>query len=299
MISLDRLRALHAVVSYGTLNAAADALSVTPSAVSQQIAKLERETGEQLIEKRGRGVVLTDAGQALAGYAERALSVLREAEADLDARRSIVAGEVRVGAFATAVRGLAPRALQALQREHPQLQVRIEEAEPADAVLRLERGDVDLAIAQDWLNQPLRVPAGLARAPLFDDVVDIALPHSHPLAARHTLSIDELAAEPWISWQAGTICHDWLMLTLRRQGSEPDVRHNALEYATQLALVAAGLGVAMLPRLGRGHVPDDVRIVAVTPVLTRHVYALWRADAARRTSILATVGAFRRAAELA
>ena len=297
MISLERLRALHAVESYGSLNAAAEAMSVSASAISQQIAKLERETGEQLIEKRGRGVVLTDAGQVLSGYAERALSVLRQAEADLDSRRAVVAGELRVGAFATAVRGLAPGALRALRSAHPQLRVRMEEMEPGDAVLQVERGDIDVALAQDWINQPLHVPEGLSRAPLFDDIVDIALPRDHPLAARETLAVTELADEPWISWQSGSICHDWLMLTFRKEGREPDVHHNALEYATQLSLVGAGCGVAVLPRLGRGQVPDNVRVVAMKPALTRHVYALWRSDAARRTSILATVAAFRQAAD--
>ncbi len=297
MISLERLRALHAVESYGSLNAAAEAMSVSASAISQQIAKLERETGEQLIEKRGRGVVLTDAGQVLSGYAERALSVLRQAEADLDSRRAVVAGEVRVGAFATAVRGLAPVALRALRTAHSQLRVRIEEMEPGDAVLHVERGDIDVALAQDWVNQPLHVPHGLTRAPLFDDIVDIALPGDHPLASRATLAVTDLADEPWISWQSGSICHDWLMLTFRKEGREPDVQHNALEYATQLSLVGAGFGVAVLPRLGRGRVPDDVRVVAVKPALTRHVYALWRADAARRTSILATVAAFKHSAD--
>jgi DNA-binding transcriptional LysR family regulator len=292
MMNLERLRALRAVDSYGSLNAAAEAMSVSASAISQQIAKLERETGEQLIEKRGRGVVLTDAGQVLSGYAEQALSVLRRAEADLDARRAMVAGELRVGAFATAVRGLVPGALKALRAGHPQLRVRIEEMEPEDAVLRLERGDIDIALAQDWANQPLRVQEGLSRAPLFTDVVDIALPVDHRLASRATVTIADLVAEPWISWRDGSICHDWLMLTFRREGREPDVQHNALEYATQLSLVGAGFGVAVLPRLGRGPVPADVRVVAVTPALTRSVYALWRADAARRTSILATVAAF-------
>ncbi len=298
MISLDRLRSLHAVNSYGSLNAAAEAMNVSASAISQQIAKLEREVGEPLIEKRGRGVALTDAGLVLSGYTERALSVLRQAEAELDARRAVVAGDVRVGAFATAVRGLAPGALRALLREHPQLQVRIEEMEPAHAVTLLERGDIDLALAQDWINRPLLLPDGVSRAPLFDDIVDIAVPHDHPLAGRASIALDEVAADPWISWQSGSICHDWLMLMLRRQGREPHVRHNALEYATQLSLVGAGLGVAVLPRLGRGLVPDDVRIVAVTPALTRHVYAIWRTDATRRTSIMATVAAFRHAADL-
>lgn len=297
MINLERLRSLHAVGSHGSLHAAADALNVTASAISQQIAKLEREIGEPLLERRGRGVALTDAGQVLTGHAERAFSVLRQAEAELDARRATVSGELRVGAFATAIRGLAPWAMRTLSKEHPQLQVRLQEMEPLDAIALLVRGDIDLALAQDWANQPLPVPDGLARAPVFDDVADVALACDHPLAASDTVTLGELAGDAWISWQGGSICHDWLMMTLRAQGSEPRVQHSALEYATQLSLVGAGLGAAVLPRLGRGPVPDDVRIVSVVPALTRHVYALWRSDAARRTAIVATVDGFRRAGE--
>ncbi len=297
MISLERLRSLHAVEAHGSLHAAAGALNVTASAISQQIARLEEEVGEPLLERRGRGVALTDAGQLLTAHAERVFSVLRQAEAELDARRAVVAGELRVGAFATAIRGLAPGALRTLSKEHPQLQVRLREMEPLTAITLLVRGDIDLALAQDWANQPLAVPDGLARAPIFDDVADVALSRKHPLAAQDTVTLSDLAGDDWISWEEGSICHDWLMLKLRAQGCEPRVQHSALEYATQLSLVGAGLGAAVLPRLGRGAVPDDVRIVCVKPALTRHVYALWRSDAARRTAILAAVDAFRRSGE--
>lgn len=294
-MNLDRLRCLHAVGAYGSLHAAAEALNITASAVSQQLAKLERELGEPLLERRGRGVTLTDAGRVLSSHAERAFSVLRQAEAELDARRAVVAGEVTVGAFATAIRGLAPAALQALATAHPRLRVRLRELEPIDAIAHVERGDIDVALAQDWTSKPLSQPSGLARAPLYDDIADVALPATHRFANRDTIALCDLADDAWISWQEGSICHDWLMATLRANGREPRVEHHALEYATQLSLVGAGLGAAVLPRLGRGAVPSDVRVVAITPSLTRHVYALWRSDAARRTAIEATVQAFRTA----
>jgi DNA-binding transcriptional LysR family regulator len=297
MINLERLRSLHAISTHGSLHLAAESLHVSASAVSQQIAKLEREVGEPLIEKRGRGVILTDAGSLLARHAESALTVLRRAEAELDARRAVVSGTVTVGAFATAMRGLGPDALRDVGERYPRLDVRVSELEPSESVALVARGDLDLALAQDWAGQPLVLPDGLERAPLFDDVADIALPEDHRFATAGSVTLADLANEPWISWRAGTICHDWLMLTLRSHGREPRVQHNALEYATQLALVGAGLGVAVLPRLGRGPVPDNVRIVAVSPALTRHVYAVSRADASRRSAIAATVAAFRFAAE--
>lgn len=292
MLNLERLRALHAVATHGSLNAAANALNVTPSAVSQQIGKLEEEVGERLLERRGRGIGLTDAAALLSERAGRALSVLAEAEAELDARRAEVAGRLSVAAFATAARGLAPAALQRLRQAHPALDVSLHEMEPGDSVPLLARGGVDLVVVQDWANAPLALPGGLHKAPLLDDVADIALPRGHRLAGRATIALDELAGEPWITWPLGSICHDWLMHTLRRHGHDPQVRHTALEYATQLALVAAGLGAAVLPRLGRGALPAGVRVVPVTPALRRHVYAIWRADASRRTAITAALEAF-------
>jgi DNA-binding transcriptional LysR family regulator len=124
-------------------------------------------------------------------------------------------------------------------------------------------------------------------------VADVALPSGHRLAERETVALTDLAGEPWISWPSGSICHDWLLHTLRGLGREPRVRHTAAEYPTQLALVAAGLGASVLPRLGRGPVPEGVRVVGVTPVLHRHVFAVWRADAVRRTAIRAAVDALR------
>ncbi|HEY6555109.1 MAG TPA: LysR substrate-binding domain-containing protein [Vicinamibacteria bacterium] len=292
MLSLERLRTLHAVATHGSLNAAAQFLNVTTSAVSQAISKLEEEVGEQLLERRGRGVGLTDAATLLSAHAARALSMLAEAEAELDARRGQVAGQLTVGAFATGARGLAPAVLRLMNEAHPDLLITLHEMEPDRSIPLLDRGVVDLVVAQDWANAPLALPEGLVKAPLLDDVADIALPSGHRLAAHRTIALDDLAGEPWITWPSGSICHDWLMQTLRRHGHDPIVRHTAIEYATQLALVAAGLGASVLPRLGRGAVPAGVSVVGVTPALHRHVYAIWRADASRRTAITAAVEAF-------
>lgn len=289
MLNLERLRVLHAVATHGSLNAAANVLNVTSSAVSQQIAKLESEVGEPLLERRGRGIALTDAATLLAGHAGRALSVLTEAEGALDARRAGVAGPLTLAAFATAARGLAPEVLRRLAAAHPALRVALHEMEPREGLSLLLRGGVDLVVAQDWANAPLALPGGLQRAPLLDDIADIALPRRHRLAKRAQVALADLAGEPWIAWPSGSNCHDWLVHTLRTRGRDPYVQHTAAEYATQLALVAAGLGAAVLPRLGRGPVPAGVRVVAVTPALHRHVYAIWRKDATRRTAIAAAV----------
>ncbi len=291
MFNLDRLRTLHAVAEYGSVTAAADALHLTTSAVSQQLGKLERELGQPLLERRGRGVRLTDAASLLVTHTGRILALVEQAHADLEAQRDDVLGELSVAAFATAARGLAPPALLALRAEHPQLRVRLQELEPRDSLPLVARGDLDLAVVLDWSNALLGVPRGLQRAALLDDVVDVALAAGHPLAARSTVDLSELAAEPWVCWQPGEFCHDCLLATLRARGIEPTIAHTVSEHATQLALVAAGLGVAVVPRLGRDPLPGGVTMVAVRPVLVRHVYVVWRGVAARRPAVRAAVAA--------
>jgi DNA-binding transcriptional LysR family regulator len=165
--------------------------------------------------------------------------------------------------------------------------------EPHEAVPLVERGRYDMAIVQDWFNVPLAVPEGLAKAPILDDQADIALPAGHPLANRDRVELDELSGQPWISQSPGAICRDWLIHTLRSRGVEPHIAHMADEYATQLTLAAAGLGISVLPRLGRCDVPPGVTIVRVTPALTRYIYAIWRQEAARRPAIRVTVDALR------
>lgn len=296
MLSLERLRVLYAIATHGSVTGAASALHVTTSAVSQQMAKLERETGQRLLERSGRRVRLTGAAELLAAHAGEMLALAERAEADLEAYGDAVAGQVTVAAFATAVRGLGPAALRDLRRDHPQLRVRLAEAEPHESVPRVVRGDLDVAVVQDWFNDPLRLPAGLSRAALLDDVADVALPEDHPLARRAIVDIDELADEPWITWSPGWVCNSWLSQTLRSRGAEPDIAHTAADHQTHLALVAAGLGVAIIPRLGRDPVPSGVCFVEVKPALSRHVYAVWRTDADRRPSIRAVIAALCRTA---
>ncbi|MFI6816846.1 LysR family transcriptional regulator [Nonomuraea sp. NPDC050328] len=291
MLDLNRLKALHAVHVYGSVGAAADALMVTPSAVSQQIAKLERETGATLVERNGRGVRLTDAAGLLAEHAERILALVETAEADFEALRGAVVGRINVGAFPTAARGLLPKALSLLKERHPELDVHMYEREPEQTLREVARGELDLAVAQDWLNRPLAVPEGLARKSLFDDFADVALPAGHPMAERREIELRELHADRWISTAPGTVCHDWLAFTLRSAELEPEIAFWANEYATQLALVGQGVGCAIVPRLGRDHVPANVRMVPIRPRQTRRIYALWRADAARRPAIRAAVEA--------
>ncbi|MFI2371140.1 LysR family transcriptional regulator [Streptomyces sp. NPDC018833] len=296
MLNLERLRTLDALARHGSVSAAADGLHVTTSAVSQQMAKLEREVGQRLLAKNGRGVRLTDAGQLLADHAARILSQVELAQSDIEAQRGQVVGEVRLGAFPTAARGLFPAAVAALRGAHPDLRVRTRELEPELGLRAVIRGDLDLAVVLDWSNKRLPVPGGLTHAQLLDDVPDVAMPAGHPLAGRDEVDLEEFADDEWVSWPEGEFCHDWLVFTLRSKGFEPKIAHLAGEHHTQLALIAAGLGVCVTPRLGRGPVPEGVAFVPVRQRMRRHVYAAWRTDADRRPSIRAAVDALRAAA---
>src|SRR6266540_838614 len=295
MIDLGRLRALHAVALYGSVNRAAEALGYTPSAVSQQLAKLERETRTVLVERRGRGIVLTDAAQQLASTASRVLELVEDAELTLEEQRGQAIGTLTIAAFPTAARGLLPSALSTLMMENPGLDVRVTEIDPFEAVAAVNRGEIHVAVVHDWHNTPLALPDGLSRMKLGSDPADVLVPATHRLAGTEFVRAEDLVGERWICQPAGSICHEWLIRTMRRAGVEPDVAYSVAEYQTQLAMLARGIGIGLLPRLGRGPLPEGVVAVPLLPAPTRRLYAVWRSATARRPAVAATVAALKAA----
>ena len=209
-----------------------------------------------------------------------------------------MAGQITIAAFATAARGLAPQALRDLRTRYPQLAITFHEQEPA----RIDPRPGPPRRRPDHRQRLAQRAAGAARGPDQGAAVRrrrgcraATRPPAREGEERHPLG--ELAGQEWITWQAGSICHDWLLHTLRKEGHEPQIAHTAAEFATQLALVAAGLGAAVLPRLGRDPLPKGVTVVPAEPSLRRHVYAAWRTHATRRQAIKAVVSAFRTAAQ--
>ena len=176
MLHLGRLRLLRELSERKTIAAVADALQFTPSAVSQQLAMLERETGVTLLEKAGRGVRLTDPALVLVGHADALLDRATRAEADLAAAAGTVAGRARIATFQSVALNLALPAMEQLRAEAPQLRTELIEAEPEQALPALALGDLDLVLGDEWQHQPLRLPKGLERHELFDDPVHLALP---------------------------------------------------------------------------------------------------------------------------
>ncbi len=293
MIDLGRLRALHAVAVYGSVGSAAEALGYTPSAISQQLAKLERETRTALLERRGRGIVLTDAAQQLAATAAQVLQLVEDAELTLEEQRGEAIGSLVIAAFPTAARGLLPVVLPKLLGDHPALDVRVAETDPYEAVAAVARGEIHVAVVHDWHNSPLSLPEELSRVKLGSDPADILVPTSHRLAGKESVRADDLVGERWICQPVGSICHDWLVRTMRKTGVEPEVVYSVAEYQTQLAMLAQGIGIGLLPRLGRGPVPAGVTVVPLTPAPSRRLYAIWRTATTRRPAIAATLAALK------
>ncbi|MFJ2814486.1 LysR family transcriptional regulator [Streptomyces sp. NPDC087294] len=289
MLDLQRLRALHSVAVHGSVGAAATALGYTPSAVSQQIAKLERETRTVLLERAGRGVRLTPEAQQLVVTAQELLAIMERAETALEERRGVPAGRLTIAAFASSARGLLPGVLADLAVRHPALDARLSEVDPHLSVGLVARGAVDLAVAHGWDIAPLVVPAGVEHAVIGEDRCTLLVPEGHPFAGQRVVRRAELGGQRWVCQPPGRICHEWLVRTLRAAGYEPDIVHQAEENPTLVALVAAGLGIALIPELGRGPLPPGVVEVRLDPTPVRRLSALWRAGAARRPAIAETV----------
>jgi DNA-binding transcriptional LysR family regulator len=290
MLHLERLQALHAVSTIGSVTGAAEALRLTPSAVSQQLGKLQRDVGQRLIEPYGRGVRLTPAGTLLAQRAHAILSEVENAESELDRQRNHVIGDLEIAGFATAARAILPQTVARLRKQHRQLKLRVSERQPDEAIRLVVAGHLDIALVNDWMNAPLVLPDGVQRVLIMNDPVDLAVPADHPLAGRASVELTELSAEPWITWPYGAICHEWLTQTLRQHGLTPEVTHTAEEHQTQLAMVAAGLGIAVMPRLGRGSI-EGVSIITLKPAFSRQIYAIFRTLASERPAIAVTVSA--------
>ncbi|MEV0647785.1 LysR family transcriptional regulator [Phytomonospora sp. NPDC050363] len=293
MFDLARLRALHAVAVYGTVGAAAASLGYTPSAVSQQIAKLERETRTVLLERQGRGVVLTDAAHTLVEAAQELLSIVERTEVALEEQRGKAVGRLTIAAFATAVRGLMPGVMADLTVSCPELDLRLLDTDPYPAAEMVGRGEVDLAVVQDWPSTPLAVPPDVSREVFGHDPVDLLVPAGHRLAACDRVRPEELRGERWVSVPPGNICHDWLTRLMRGVGEEPLIAVQASEFESYPTLIANGLGIGLVPRLGRGPMPPGVVAKAVSTAPSRRVFALWRTRSSRRPAIRLALEALR------
>jgi DNA-binding transcriptional LysR family regulator len=300
MLDLHRLRLLHELHARGTIAAVADALRFTPSAVSQQLAVLEREAGVPLLERAGRGVRLTDAALVLVDHAAALLERAERAQADLAAVAGTVAGRARIASFQSVAFHLAVPAMRALAAEAPGLRCELVEAEPEWSLPALALGDVDLVLADEWEHQPLARPPGVAREDLLRDPVHIVLPQDHPSLRRHrgAIPLTELKDEVWTTGHPGTAWKTMIERTCREFGKfEPDIRHRTNDAVLSLALVAGARAVTLLPALVNpgSHPGIAVREIAEGSV-HRSILMATRAADAERPSVQALQAAMRAAA---
>jgi DNA-binding transcriptional LysR family regulator len=277
MIDMAALGALRAVSTSGSVTAAAEALGYTPSAVSQQIKRLEKQAGVPLLERAGRGVMLTRHGRHLAEQGSRLLGDLEELQSGLHRQAHTVAGHVRLVAFATAVRGLIAPSLPSVLRLHPTLRVTITEREPWDVISHVATGQADLGLAHSWGDVPLPIPDHLTRTALARDLAEVIVRRDHHLAGRPVVTPADLAGEDWVATPEGSICRQWLHRMFDGTGRLPRIAHVSLEFDSHLALVRAGLGVALIPHLGRSPLGEDLVAVPVAdPVPSREIIGLHR-----------------------
>jgi DNA-binding transcriptional LysR family regulator len=299
MLDLHRLLLLRELAARGTVAAAAEALGYTPSAVSQQLAVLEREAGVPLTQRVGRGLRLTDAGHVLAAHAGTLLAAAEEAEADLARAGQAVTGTVRVAAFQTATLHLVIPAVAAVQAEHPGLRVEVVEAEVEEALPGLRHQRIDLLIGDEYDGIPRERHADLHRETLLREQVRLILPAGHPLArARRRPALAALADAVWSSARVGSGHHAMVLNACRSLGGfEPDVRHSSNDLLILLELVRTAGAIALLPDLVQ--TAGDTSIRARTPAegaIHRDVYALTRRTGATRPALVAVREALVRAA---
>jgi DNA-binding transcriptional LysR family regulator len=300
MLDLHRLRLLYELHQRGTVAAVAEALHFTPSAVSQQLASLQREAGVPLLERAGRGLRLTDAALVLVGHAEVLLRQAALAEADLAAAAGTVAGRGRIAGFQSVALHLALPAIQQLREEAPQLRCELIEAEPEQSLPALAAGDVDLVIADEWQHQPWSLPAGVERHEMFDEPVHLVLPANHPMASRHpdAVPLAALRGEPWTTGHPSMGWEEIVQRTCRSLGGfNPDIRFRTNDATVSLAIVAHGLAVTMLPNLPLvGRSPALVRRNIAEGSVRRTIFAATRTTDAARPSTQALLAAIRHAA---
>mgnify|MGYP001172803476 CR=1 FL=1 len=278
MIDLDHLVTLSAVRRTGSIGGAAADLGYTPSAVSQQVKRLERRVGGAVLERVGRGVMLTELGRHLVDEGADILARLEALESGLGrVTGGPVSGSVRLVAFSTAVRGLVAPALRALTAAEPGLDVTVVEHDPHDAIALVASGTADAALVHNWGDLPLPFPEHLEVVGLGTDTADVLVPAGHPLAAHGPVDATAFAGERWVCAPEGSVCHGWLTHMFDLHGRRPDIRHWAMEFSSQVGLVAEGVCVGLVPRLGREELPAAVVPVAVTdPVPTRRGMMTWR-----------------------
>jgi DNA-binding transcriptional LysR family regulator len=267
-------------MSHGSFSAAADALHLSQSAVSQQIAVLEREVGVPLLERTSEGPKMTAAGESLMEHGDAVICRLEEAERELAQIAGLEGGRLRLASFPTASATLMTRALSEFRRRFPKVELQFSEDEPEDSFPGLKRGDFDLAVVFDYPDFPLDFSRDVEAELIFEEPMYVALPQGHPLAAAKSVKVADLADEDWLCGALPSSCRDVVLGLCRESGFEPRISFRSDDYEVIKGFVAGGLGVTILPELAGGHPGIELRSArGQKPV--RRVWAVTRESDAR------------------
>lgn len=285
-LSIQQLRMLRAVAEHRTIAAAADVLGYTPSAVSQQLGALERSTGVAVLERVGRGVMLTDAGRELVRHAGALLAQMEAAQASLEAVASEPRGRIELSVYESVASTLLPDVLDRLADTHPQLELRTRQIDPDRALEALASGELDAAFTIDYPHAPAPSPPGIERDLIIEDAFYVVVPHDHPLSASR-VDLATLADERFICAPLDLGCGRCVAVACRAAGFEPDVVHQLDDYPTTLRLVAAGQGIGLVPGLGLVHLVEGVRVALLEQPVTRRIQFAYRTASAARPAISA------------
>jgi DNA-binding transcriptional LysR family regulator len=290
-----RLRTLRELALRGTMSAVADALSLTPSAVSQQLAALEREVGVQLVEPDGRRVRLTVAGQALAARAEGILGAMLAAADEVSALERDVAGPIRLAAFPTAAANLCPEVMRSLAERYPRHYITLVELEPHESFAAFMRGDLDLAIVDGHGLPEDGRDTGLVHEELFVEPLYCVMARDHWAARRQRVNLRDLAEERWVMGDLSAPFYRLIADACYAEGFQPILAASTRSFEVVISLVRSGFGISILPWLGLVG-EDGLAIRPVQPRLSRAVHAAYRRGSSARPSIAAALALFRAAA---
>jgi DNA-binding transcriptional LysR family regulator len=292
MLDVRRLRVLREVITRGSFSAAADSLHLSQSAVSQQIAVLEREVGIPLLERTSDGPKLTSAGEALMEHGDAVICRLEEAERELAQIAGLEGGRLRLGSFSTANATLMTPALARFRQRFPKVELEFVEADPETTFPGLKRGDLDLVVVFDYPAFPLDFSRDVEAELIYQEPMRVALPPGHPLAAAKSVRIEDLADEDWLCGSEPDSCRFQVINLCREAGFEPRISFQSEDYGVIKGFVAGGLGVAILPELAGDHPGIELRAVrGRKPV--RRVYAVTRESEARPPAAEQMVGVLR------
>ncbi|HVO54496.1 MAG TPA: LysR family transcriptional regulator [Solirubrobacterales bacterium] len=294
MLNTTRLNVFREVVERGSFSAAADELAYSQSAVSQAIATLEGELGTALIERRRGGVLPTPAGAALVAHVGGILAQMETAESEVAAIARGRGGRLRTASFPTAGSTLMPRAVAAFRASHPGVELTLAEGEPEEIAPRLRAGEFDLVLLFEFEGVGERLGAGMRRFELLDDPLHLALPADHPLAGHEQIELGDLREESFVQTSAASPCAKHVIRSCHAAGFEPAVAFESDDYQTVQGLVAAGVGVALIPELALSTVREDIVVRALHPASpVRKVFAATPRGAAATPAVATMIDVLR------